>query len=319
MNRTQRIIAFSLLLMVPAGVASAQVFTPTGPASATLRRLEAELRAKQAEVDPHGVKVMSLPEGERKAAEIRAAEEFAALAARIETEERKSTGAFLTQAGFEGGTASPQIAIDAASLFFKGGKARLYVRSTLPTAAQPSKASAAEATLNASLDDRIKSALNDPYGGLLYLATGTMIRLPQAKPDAPDSGRGLFADFRAGAKFIQLPESAASNSYRAAPFLVASGGLRFSELLWFDPDGTEQAGELQASVAFVLNHVLDSSVSALFSPDDSGRVALRPTTGSLNVSIGLAITGSIGLTVNGTAWSSGNLERRFALGVTLLK
>jgi len=329
-----RLIAFVLGLTLAGRPAGAQIITPTTqPLSSAMKELQRGLRAERATRE-RLAKAAGIA-GADKASQVSiltskaasalsiderrwvdAANSVKALEAKVaqEANDPASTApknTFLTQAGFEGATGTGHVTLDAATLYFKGGKSRLYVRSTLPTTP-----AVAEEKDDDGLDGQIKSALNDPYGGLLYLAAGGMVPL---NADPADSSRGLFLDFRAGAKFVQLPEKLSETSYRVTPFLVWSGGLRLSEPLSYDADGLEPAGRLDASVSFVVNRVLDRTVSALFTADDKGNVALATATRSVNVALGLTIKENIGLVASGTAWSSSHLDRRFVLGVTLLK
>jgi hypothetical protein len=307
MTTAIRIGVLLCVLMASGGSAAAQIITPTKASSNAANQLETaeksvdQLRAKGA---PSTTIARAQAEVDRLRAETK--------------DESAPTNGFLPQASFLAGSTSGQVSVDAATLYFKEAKWRFYLRSTLSTdiasKSDDDEQSAADA-LKKTLDDRIKNALNDPYGGLLYLAAGRMFSVTA---DQADPSRGWFVDARGGAKFVQVPGAGGSGNYRVTPFLVGSVGLRLSEPLWYDTDGKKSAGRLDASVSYVRNHVLDKSVSGLFNPDETGKIALSDKTNSVNVALGLSITDSVGLIVSGTAWSSAKLDRTFAIGLSLL-
>jgi len=221
-------------------------------------------------------------------------------------EARRPGSLFLTQAGFEGGTGGGQVSIDAAHLFFRNATTRFYLRSTLPTDVDKSSEP------SGALEDRIKAALSDPYGGLLYLSVGQMIRLPDATEGA-SYDEGVFLDLRSGSKFVQLPGTATGGIHKATAFAAVSAGLRVRESLW--TTGAQQAGMFELSALLVANRAIDRSVSEL--TDVGGELSGWPT--SLNVSIGLQLSEGIGLTLRGSPWTNKPLSKDFAIGVTLIK
>lgn len=315
MNRMS-VVSLTAFLLVAGAIPSAlgQVVTRLPPPESEKEQLlKTELRTKSATLQTLPVASQSV-----------VAEEVRGIAARLREAQRESdrelAATFLSQADIEAGSTAPKVSINAADLYFKGGHARLYVRSTLPVPAAGSTDGTPSTSATAAgaqpLDDRILSALSDPFGGLMYVAGGTIDRLPGQ--DA-DHTRGWFTDLRAGAKFIQLPETLDKDRFRVAPFLIASAGLRLSEPLWFDENGQSEAGRLDASLTLGMNHVVDSTISELFTGTPARPATLDKTVLSLTAAFGLSINKQVALTFSGTAWSSGGLARRFVMGVALLK
>lgn len=333
-----------LLLLSWTCDASAQVFTPTRaplPAAAVERRRVIDLALIQAEGDLQAAKTAeavaesraparSAREADRALARTRISELEANVAALRKQREAESQGdggrrgSFLTQAALDGivNEGSPEVSIQAADLFFND-TFRVYLRSTLSTDVGSEEAETTEETAGdddavAAVEERLKSALLDPYGGLLYLATGGFHQvlgqtLPGQKP------RGLFLDARGGVKAVQIEESQAeSNS--VVPFAAISAGLHFQWPVWDDPTQTTDdasVGDVVVGLTWVSNAVLDKSASDLFTGDDP---ALDRWTHTLAFTAGISLNGVAKLTFTGNPWSSTSLlGKRYTVGLAIVR
>lgn len=225
---------------------------------------------------------------------------------RADSQKGRNGAVFLSQAGFEGGTTGPAVSIDTAHLFFNNRQTRLYLRSTLPTE------SVAAAEPEGTLNDRIRAAVLDPYGGLLYVAVGKLIPV-DGQNHGPD--QGLFFDLRAGAKFVQLPGEASGGTYKATAFGLISAGARVRQTLWPTPDAANGVGTIEASALLVANRAVDRAVSPLV--DHNG--ALAGWVMGLNIGIGIELVDGVVLTLRGTPWSNKDLSKDFTIGFVLKK
>lgn len=333
-----------LLLICWSCDASAQVFTPARaplPAAALERRrlIDAELtraeRELEAEKTSEAVAESRAPERSERAPERAAAQtRITGLQATVDALERQRQevskandgprGSFLTQAALNGivNEGSPEVSIQAADLFFNN-TFRVYLRSTLSTDIE-SKEAAEEAIgvaaedAESAVEERIKSALLDPYGGLLYLATGGF-RQVMGQDISGQKPRGLFVDARGGVKAVQIEASQAENN-SVVPFATVSAGLHFQWPVWDDPmQSTDDAsvGDVVVGATWVSNAVLDKSASAVFTGDDP---VLNRWTHTLAFTAGISLKGVAKLTFTGNPWSSTSLlGKRYTVGLAIVR
>lgn len=315
-----RHVVFLFIVSLLPSAAFSQVITPALK-SERLRTLELEARRLEAQVrtlEAIPVDPETLTPRTAQIASVKNALEATKDAAKAEQASNPEPRTlFLSQAGLEGGTTGPQISIDAAHLYFRNGRTVFHLRSTLPTNPE------ADTAPVGTLDERIKSAVSDPYGGLLYLAVGQrtpvclhsdVARQRVCKAKRPNDN-GWFFDVRGGAKFVQLPGDAGNAGLRASAFGVLSGGLRLRQSLWLDEFASEEAGLLEVSANIVVNRAIDRTVSPLVG--EGGELSGWPT--GLDLAIGLRLVGNIGLTLRGTPWTNKPLSREFTIGLSLLK
>ena len=307
-----------------------QVFTPVRPPSGSQsqeqRRLEAELELRRAEAELEQAKAE--PDAQARAkAETAANEKLARIRqqpALPSTGDGRAGGSFLTQAALQGivNESNPELSLQAAELYFNE-TFRVYLRSTLSIdngdedEEEDSQSDTSDTT--AALEDRIKSALLDPYGGLLYLTTGAF-RSIFAKPlAAGEKPRGLFVDGRTGVRAVQIAEEQSENN-SIVPFATMSAGLVFQWPVWPKPtlsSDDDSVGDFVFGLTWVSNAALDKSVSAMFSGDEP---VLDRWTHTLALTAGISLKGMAKLTFTGNPWSSNSvLGKRFSVGLAIVR
>lgn len=226
---------------------------------------------------------------------------------------------------------STQLAIQAGQFFFSN-RWRLYVRSTVTVEGGARAAtddggggSADEAAPDASaLDDRIRLALQDPYGGLLNISTGYFRKLPTRylTGDANDLEHGVFFDGRVGMRFLDLSGELAGipkSGGAFTGFYSATGGLRLLLPLFFDRGLERRAGGFELATTWVSTAVSNPSASPLFQATD-GRAAVLPRfINSVHLSTAISLPAWANIEVSGTLWSNAAFEKKFMVGVNLIR
>lgn len=306
-----------LISACPDGV-SAQVLTPMQPISA-----EAELaRLRQLQQSLQSPSLTATAELAQKRDDV--AKEI------VKAQTEAASGAdFLRQGGFAFGTGASELTLQAADLFFSK-HLRFFLRSTVPVTADDDAQQEAGQTPALTVDDNIKGALGSPHAGLVYTSVGFLPRIPTQKDDKGNWTRrslgrteaqyGLFADVRFGVKAIELPKTGSTGTapivHEVTIFYTGNAGLRLELPLFNDAAATSQAGGFGLAVLGVWNRATDPSVSQLFSGDNP---KLRKDTGSLNVSVGVLLSNIAYLSLEGTAWTSSTLGKKWTLGLNLLR
>jgi len=308
-----------LCLSVPT-VAGAQAFTPMTPRQPTSGRLEElrrQLRGAQA-VGAASVFANDVRDAAR--------DQVLTLQDQIATEEEKAAKKgkdFMRQGGFNFGDDSGSVTLQAADLFLSRDF-RFFLRSTVPIETDEEKEGeeAEEGGSEPSIDDAIKSALTDPYGGTFYATLGWLPRvIPWPFGGNAGDGTlkpwyGAFADVRAGIRAVNIPGTEEGDERRIAPFYTVSIGPRLQLPMFGDQEGKVQAGDLGLAMLWVGNWVADDGVSTLFSgPTPTLRTGSHHWTLSAAVLLGenayISLEGT-------TSISESELGRRWVLGLHLL-
>lgn len=238
-------------------------------------------------------------------------------------EEAASTFAasFLPFAALTAGNTAPQASAQLADLFFTN-RWRFHMRSTY----QPKKAETkdegeaaegAEPTaeeLAKKVDDKVRNAMLDPFGGDLNLAFGhySKVRTPFFEGNANDAEHGLFIDARAGMKLIELPEQSLTlneGPSSITPFYTASLGVRLRLPTYFDRLIQHRAGATELGIVYGLTGIVDRTASTLFSRTE-GVAPLPRQVRVLHVSLGVDITDIVRLGLSGNVWSNTGLTKR---------
>lgn len=332
-----------LFITLCAETAAAQVFTPTRvPISETaesermrdeLAQARQELRVEREQEAIAQSQAVRGMESRTEAAATAAAARIRTLEANVARLENLANtpdrARFLTQGALEGLVRedAPTVSIQAADLFLdRSGVFRVYLRSTLSTEAEDEEEEGEDEDSDqteaaAALEERIKSALLDPYGGLLYFTTGALRQVagPVATPE--QTPRGLFLDIRGGVKAVELSEGTAEERNPVVPFATFSAGLTFQWPVWNSisdaSDDNNSVGDVVFGLTWVGNGVLDKDASDLFTGDEP---KLDEWTNTLALSAGISLKGIAKLTFTGNPWSSNSsLGKRFTVGLTLVR
>ena len=297
-----RIGAIATVLLLAAGTAQAQTFTP---------RMLGQVAGKE-EAAKGDFKAVAVARGsDEKKGDVTAGAGLA----------------LLSQADMLVDDKGAQVGLQALDLFFDKDW-RLYVRSTLPIpdagnagdesgggTGSPVTPSAAT-TLPASAI----SALVDPYGGVLNLSTGTFLQIPIGKPptEGRDPDHGLFVDARFGLKLLNLPDqsedSPALLNTSVSPFYSGVLMLKIIKDVFPSAEGKDAAGGFEFGIGGVVNVAADKNASKAF---ENG--LLKETTTALRCDLALSLKSVAAITVSWTPWSSNDaFGKRFVVGLKLL-
>jgi hypothetical protein len=225
----------------------------------------------------------------------------------------------LSQADVAVESQTTQVGLQAMDLFFDKDW-RLYVRSTLPVPDGNDETAAAESAtaLNAST----KSALVDPYGGVLNLSVGAFKHIPSVLTPRDGNGvdpdHGIFLDARFGLKLINLPDQTADSpallNTTVSPFYSAAVMFKIVRSIFPSEDSREAAGGFEFGIGGIVNIAADKSASKAFS---DGR--LETTTGAVRCDVALSLTSIAAINVSWTPWSNNDaFGKRFVIGLKLL-
>lgn len=241
---------------------------------------------------------------------------------------QRGNGFLLTQAALTSGTTKPELSIQAADLFLANDWARVYLRSTLQLEADEREKQSesagdtetSEEDATRAVKDRIRSALLDPYGGLLYIAGGGYVPVGKAVLESRRKPRGFFVDVRGGVRAVQLSDAGQDEDTSVGAFATTSFGLQFQSPVWNAPgqDTDDDAvGDFVAGLAVVVNRVMDDATSALFSGDEH---PLEKETATLQLHLGLSLKGLARIVLAGNPWASSKaLGKRWTIGVNVLR
>lgn len=230
---------------------------------------------------------------------------------------------FLPFAGLTGGRTTPQASAQLADLYFTH-RWRLYMRSTFqakkaetPAEAEDQTSDGDAADAAAKVDDKVRNAMLDPFGGDLNLMAGYYRKVPTPflEGDANDAEHGLFFDARAGLKLIELPEQTLTlneGPSSITPFHAASVALRLRLPTYFDRLVQKRAGAVELAAVFASTGIVDRSASALFTRSGD-TVPLPRQVRVLHVSLGVDITDVVQLGLSGNVWSNTGLKKRVAV------
>lgn len=304
-----------------------QVFTPVRPPIAPetpeSKRVANDLETLRAEVELERAQRNKDPQAEKLANEKleRMRQEQA-----VSTADNGPTGSVLTQAALQGivNENNPELSIQAAELYFNR-TFRVYLRSTLTMdegdedEEEAADGEADDGDAGSALEDRIKSALLDPYGGLLYLTTGAFHPVLSGTVAEGERPRGLFLDARTGVRAVQVEDKASENN-AIVPFATVSAGLVFQWPVWPKPtlsSDADSVGDFVFGLTWVSNAVLDKSASTMFSGDDA---VLDRWTHTFALTAGISLKGLAKLTFTGNPWSSNDaLGKRFSVGLAIVR
>lgn len=303
-------------------LANAQIITPGSPVSETTRlreRLRTEIDVLQGiskEAATAGLEAPAVTTARQTLITQKQAE-----LTKAETTTNKGAD-FLRQGGFNFGTGASEISIQAADLYFTRS-IRFFLRSTLPVKKEEGGEEAAEPGTTPTIDENIKAALGNPYGGLVYATIGYVPRLHvkgvslgRTEPDY-----GVFLDMRAGFKAIEIPKekAATDGKFEVTPFYTSSVGLRVQMPLFNNAAVDAKAGDFGFAASWVWNAVSDLSVSDLFKADATGAVALERHVQALHVAVGIVLSDVAYLSLEGTPKTNSNLGTRWMVGLNLLR
>ncbi|MGH9349270.1 MAG: hypothetical protein ACRD26_18600 [Vicinamibacterales bacterium] len=240
---------------------------------------------------------------------------------------QRSNAFLLTEAALTSGTTEPELSLQVANLFLGNDWARVYLRSTVPLEAeerdeQPENAGDTETSeddATQAVKDRIRSALLDPYGGLLYIAGGGYVPVGKAVLEPGKKPRGFFVDVRGGVRAVQLTEAAQDENTSIGAFATGSIGLQFQSPVW-DAPGEEidddAVGDFVAGLALVVNRVMDDATRGLFSGDEH---PLEKETTTVQLHVGVSLKGLGRIVLTGNPWASSKaLGKRWTIGLTVL-
>jgi hypothetical protein len=243
-----------------------------------------------------------------------------------EDDDSAAAATFLPFAGLSGGGTAPQVSAQIADMYFTN-RWRLYVRSTFQAkkAAADDEAGTPEAgdtpstpeDAAAQIDDKVRNAMLDPFGGDLNLTAGYYSKLstPFLEGDANDAEHGAFVDARAGLKLIEVPEETLTlndGPSSVTPFYTASLGLRVRLPTYLDRFIQRRAGAAELAAVFATTGIVDRGASALFSRTGAPAPLPRQVR-VLHVSLGVDITNVVQLGLSGNLWSNTGLKKRVAV------
>ncbi|MEZ5293879.1 MAG: hypothetical protein R2745_22540 [Vicinamibacterales bacterium] len=247
-----------------------------------------------------------------------------------EGETSSAAASFLPFAGLSAGHSTPQVSAQLADLYFTN-RWRLYLRSTFQAkkadtvseattgtdddAAAGTGLSAGQAA--AKVDDKVRNAMLDPFGGDLNLTAGYYAKVPTPglEGDANDEQHGLFLDARGGLKLIELPEQTLTlNEGRSSvtPFYTASVGVRLRLPTYLDRFVHNRAGAAELAAVLATTGIVDRSASALFSRNGDP-APLPQRVNVLHVSLGLDVNNTVQIGLSGNVWSNTGLKKRVAV------
>lgn len=232
---------------------------------------------------------------------------------------------------------STQLAIQAGQFFFSN-RWRLYVRSTVTVEEGSGKAADESGQVEnagegagedaapdaADLEDRIRLALQDPYGGLLNVSTGYFRKLPTRylSGDANDLEHGLFFDGRVGMRFLDLSgEQAGIPSAGGAftGFYSTTAGLRLVLPLFFDRGLERRAGGFELATTWVSTAISNRSASSLFQAAADRPAVLPRVINSVHLSTAISLPAWANIEVSGILWSNADFQKKFMVGVNLIR
>lgn len=228
---------------------------------------------------------------------------------------------YLPFAGLAGGTAKPQVSVQAAELFLSN-RWRVYLRSTLQATTQPA-ADSTKAGADA-VDDKVRSAMLDPFGGTLNLTGGYYRKLPTPFLDghANDAEHGVFADVRGGFKLIELPEQTLTltkGPTAVTPFTTASAGVRMRLPVYADRERRTAAGSVELGAAVSMSRISDTGASALFTGVAGAPAVLPQNVRAAHLSVALQLSKVANIALSATTWSNTDLKRRVIVEMNLVQ
>lgn len=222
-----------------------------------------------------------------------------------------------------------QLAVSPFDYFFSN-RWRLYVRSTLVIDEEEKEDADSSTAGNAASDeptpedlaDSVKLALLDPFGGPLNVSGGYFAKIPTAflKGDGNDLHHGLFADLRAGLKFVDLPEqklTIVDGKTRNTPFYQAAAAIRLLLPVFKGAPGNDNPGGVEVALTGSWNRVADIGASELFASKDGSPALLDRDTRNLHLATKMDLPDAASLQISGTLWSSSKFDRRFLIGFGL--
>ncbi len=227
-----------------------------------------------------------------------------------------------TSQGF--GDGSSQVNLEALDLFFSPNF-RMYFSTALKfrgrTSGEVLESPETPPTPGSELKltEPVISSLIDPFGGLMNVTAGYYHGFWHPRVGgAVDSLHGLFADVRAGFRFIDLPDqSVTATRFQGAamtPFYSGLVGMRFSHDLFLDGKQTQRAGGFEAGGGLVLNRAFDDTNSGLFAAG-----LLETTTTNLAGWVVISVTDDLALQLTFEPWSSNErIPKRFTIGTKLM-
>jgi hypothetical protein len=236
-------------------------------------------------------------------------------------EEPSASGvSLLSQADVAVDKSSTLVGLQAMDLFFNKDW-RLYIRSTLPVPSEKSSDTAPGGNPPASdgkLADHAIAALLDPYGGVLNLSTGAYTQLPFLKPSDTDSDHGLFVDARVGLKLLSLPQQDAAAptvlNTTVTPFYSGAVVLKLVRSVFPDANGEHVAGGVEFGVGYVINVVVDKTLSPVFANGTLDRV-----THAARFDLAISLTSIAAINVSWNPWTSNSgFGKHFIVGLKLL-
>lgn len=218
-----------------------------------------------------------------------------------------------------------QVAISPVDYFFSN-RWRLYVRSTLVVdeeeADEAGGDTASEEPTPEDLADSVKLALLDPFGGPLNVSGGYFAKIPTPFLTGAANGlhHGLFADLRAGLKFVDLPEEKVklvNGKTSNTPFYQAAAAIRLILPVFKGAPGAENPGGVEVALTGSWNRVADIDASDLFASKDGSPALLERDTRNLHLAIKIDLPDVASLQISGTLWSNSKFDRRFLIGFGL--